>query len=157
MNFIPSVQAGLRSLWIWSSPCFSHASTRSSRQKCINVIKTDPISAGIPAIINDQRYEWVSSYNKPAIGAPAVIGMEHKPSKKPIPWVAPFAPHKSKQFRNKQEIKMNKVKMARKQNMENIFYHRQQVQVKIWSTHRQCPCQVLWQLIPDTTQSMEWQ
>lgn len=57
----------------------------------------------MPAKINDSVYECVSSYKKPAIGAPAVIGIEHRPSKNPIPCVAPFEPHKS---RPKMEIQL---------------------------------------------------
>lgn len=52
----PSLHAGLlRSLWIWSSACLSHASTRSSRKQRISVINAAPISAGIPANMNDMR------------------------------------------------------------------------------------------------------
>lgn len=61
----------------------------------MSVINAAPINAGIPAIIKDVRYDAVSSYINPAIGGPAVIGIEHSPSKNPIPWAAPLAPHKS--------------------------------------------------------------
>lgn len=38
----------------------------------------------LPATMNDVRYELVSSYKKPAIGAPAVNGTEHNPRRNPI-------------------------------------------------------------------------